>query len=135
MVTVADPYRILGLSHDATNADIKRAYRTLAAKLHPDKLIRAKASDAEIQEATSKFATISAAYTILSDDVRKRQYDHIYKYGGYDDPVEPTTNHRRYSSGRAAPKRQNNGDYHQANGLRPSTTTEATRKRNRLCHL
>lgn len=80
----ADPYHALGVEHDASISDIKRAYRTLASKLHPDRLTRAGATQTEIQEATSKFATISAAYSILSDETRKRQYDHIYKYGGFD---------------------------------------------------
>ena len=56
-------------------------------KLHPDRLIRRGASGAEVQAATAKFATVTAAYSLLSDLARKRQYDHIYKYGGYDNPT------------------------------------------------
>lgn len=56
-------------------------------KLHPDRLIRRGASEAEIRTSTTKFATVTSAYSLLSDPSRKRQYDHIYKYGGFDDPT------------------------------------------------
>ena len=82
---VADPYKALGLGHDASNEDIKKAYRNLAMKLHPDRLTRNKASEEEMREATTKFAAITSAYGILSDQSRKREYDHVYKFGGYDD--------------------------------------------------
>jgi len=82
---VADPYKALGLSHDASQKQIKDSYRRLALRLHPDRLTRQNASDAEIDKATSEFAKVSAAYGLLTDMTRKREYDHIYKYGGYDD--------------------------------------------------
>jgi curved DNA-binding protein CbpA len=117
----ADPYHALGLDHNASISDIKRAYRTLASTLHPDKLTRVRASEKEIQEATNKFAAISSAYSILSDESRKRQYDHIYKYGGFDHlkstPATRSAGHaassaKRYGSG-PAPKRHNTGYAHQ----------------------
>lgn len=82
---VSDPYKELGLAHSATADDIKRAYRMLAMKLHPDRLASRGASESEIKASTARFATITAAYSLLSDPARKRQYDHVYKYGGYDD--------------------------------------------------
>jgi hypothetical protein len=119
----ADPYRTLGLEHSASISEIKRAYRRLAAKYHPDKLVGA--SQVEIQQATSKFAAIAAAYSILSDEGQKRRYDHIYKYGGFDhlDPAKNSnTNHhtRRYGSG-PAPKRHNSGpnNDHSSSGQSP----------------
>jgi curved DNA-binding protein CbpA len=118
MRNTGDPYRALGLSHDATGAEIKRAFRKLAMTCHPDKLIRLKANDDDINKATSRFASIAAAYAILSDDVRKREYDHIYKYGGFDEvgPQENThksifvsPTHQRSGSGGPASKRHNAG--------------------------
>jgi curved DNA-binding protein CbpA len=82
---VPDPYRALGLSHDASQREIKDAYRKLALQLHPDRLTRQHASEAEVDEATTEFAKVAAAYSLLTDAVRKRDYDHIYKYGGFDD--------------------------------------------------
>lgn len=81
---VPDPYKTLGLRHDASDNDIKRAYRKLAMQLHPDRLTRLGVSEAEIRRATAKFAAVTAAHAILKDPVKKRQYDHIYKFGGYD---------------------------------------------------
>ena len=91
---VPDPYRALGLSHDATPMEIKRAYKQLAMRLHPDRLSRTNtASSEDIQLATAKFSKITSAYALLSDDVRKSQYDHIYKYGGYDDNDDGNDHH------------------------------------------
>ena len=86
---VADPYKALGIGHDASTDDIKKAYRSLAMQLHPDRLTRNQASEEEMREATTKFAAITSAYGILSDQSRKSEYDHIYKFGGYDE--EPTS--------------------------------------------
>eukprot|EP00542_Grammatophora_oceanica_P018081 CAMPEP_0194048924 /NCGR_PEP_ID=MMETSP0009_2-20130614/29013_1 /TAXON_ID=210454 /ORGANISM="Grammatophora oceanica, Strain CCMP 410" /LENGTH=256 /DNA_ID=CAMNT_0038694953 /DNA_START=130 /DNA_END=897 /DNA_ORIENTATION=+ len=84
-VMVADPYKALGLPHQATQPQIKVAYRKLAKKYHPDRLTRINASPSERTVAADKFAAVSAAYQLLSDERRKREYDHIYKFGGYDD--------------------------------------------------
>ncbi|CAB9497853.1 homolog subfamily B member 11 [Seminavis robusta] len=82
---VPDPYKALGLAHDATQKEIKCAYRKLALSLHPDRLTRQNATETEMDRATAEFAKVSAAYSLLTDLARKREYDHIYKYGGYDD--------------------------------------------------
>ena len=81
---VSDPYKTLDLPHSATSDDIKRSYRKLALRLHPDRLASRGASEEEIKECTANFARVTAAYSLLSDPARKRQYDHVYKYGGYD---------------------------------------------------
>ncbi len=63
-----DPYKALGVSRDATDAEIKSAYRKLARRFHPD-------LNGSSQTAESRFKEISVAYEILSDKERRRQYD------------------------------------------------------------
>jgi molecular chaperone DnaJ len=60
-----DPYEILGVSRDASADDIKKAYRKLAHKYHPDK----GGGD------EAKFKEINSAYQILSDPTKKQQFD------------------------------------------------------------
>jgi molecular chaperone DnaJ len=62
-----DYYDLLGLSRDASQEEIKRAFHKLALKYHPD---RNKRPDAE-----EKFKEVSEAYAILSDPEKRRQYD------------------------------------------------------------
>ena len=63
-----DYYRILGLASDATSQEIKKAYRKLALKFHPDK-------NPENLFAEDKFKEISLAYEILSDQQKRKNYD------------------------------------------------------------
>jgi len=65
-------YEILGVKKDATDADIKKAYRKLARKHHPD----VNQGD---KTAESKFKEISEAYGILSDADKRKQYDQFGK--------------------------------------------------------
>lgn len=60
-----DYYNILGISKNASREDIKKAYRKLAHKYHPDKKDGNEA----------KFKEVNEAYQILSDDSKKQQYD------------------------------------------------------------
>lgn len=62
-----DYYEVLGVSRNASKEDIKRAYRKLALKYHPD---RNKSPDA-----AEKFKEISEAYAVLSDNEKRMQYD------------------------------------------------------------
>jgi DnaJ-class molecular chaperone len=73
-----DPYKILGLNEGASAADIKKAYRTLALKNHPDK----QCNEADREKASANFSKIAAAYEILSDEEERKQYDMRKKYGG-----------------------------------------------------
>src|SRR3989344_2005095 len=65
MATTKDYYKVLGVDKRATKDDIKRAFRKLAHKYHPDK----GGTD------ESKFKEITEAYSILSDDRKRREYD------------------------------------------------------------
>lgn len=68
-----DLYKILEVSRDADPDDIRKAYRKLALKCHPDK--QAGKSEAEIEIASTKFKAVSEAYEILSDPEKKSKYD------------------------------------------------------------
>ena len=63
-----DPYKLLGVSKSASDKDIKKAYRALAKKWHPDK-------NPGDKKAAERFKEISAAYTLLSDKELRAQYD------------------------------------------------------------
>lgn len=66
-------YNILGLSENANETEIKKAYRSLAVKFHPDKN--------PSPEATLRFTEITEAYDVLSDTKKKFIYDHQwYKF-------------------------------------------------------
>lgn len=64
----ADPYEVLGVERDASEAEIKKAFRKLARELHPD----VNKHDPEAEE---KFKAAAEAYEILSDPERRRTYD------------------------------------------------------------
>lgn len=66
--TKRDYYEVLGISKDADDAAIKKAYRVLAKKYHPDM----NPGDAEAEK---KFKEASEAYAVLSDADKRRQYD------------------------------------------------------------
>jgi curved DNA-binding protein CbpA len=63
-MSTPDYYKTLGVSKNASKADIKKAYRKLALKYHPD---RAKKSNIDPKVAETKFKELSEAYSILSN--------------------------------------------------------------------
>jgi len=74
-----DYYAALGVSKDAAAADIKKAYRKLARKFHPD----ANQGEAAAEE---KFKEISEAYDVLSDPTKRKEYDEaraLFGSGGF----------------------------------------------------
>jgi DnaJ-class molecular chaperone len=63
-----DPYTTLGVARGATEAEIKKAYRTLAKELHPDK-------NKDNPKASERFSKVTAAYDLLSDKNKRAQFD------------------------------------------------------------
>ena len=89
MANKRDYYEVLGVSKNATEQEIKSAYRKLAVRYHPDK--QAGKSDAEKKEAEEKFKECSEAYEVLSDKDKRANYDRFgfdgsqsSGFGGFD---------------------------------------------------
>ncbi|TMW64870.1 hypothetical protein Poli38472_009037 [Pythium oligandrum] len=77
-VTMADDvcyYKVLNVERTATDEEIKKAYRKMAIKYHPDKNLDNK------DEAEAKFKQIGEAYSVLSDEGKRRHYDRFGKAG------------------------------------------------------
>jgi molecular chaperone DnaJ len=71
-----DLYEILGVSKKATDEEIKKAYRKLARKYHPDR----NPDDAAAEE---KFKEVQGAYDVLSDAEKRKEYDEGGRFGGF----------------------------------------------------
>ncbi len=72
-----DYYRILGVSETASTEEIKKAYRKLALRYHPDRVPPDRKKEAE-----ARFKEISEAYYCLSDKRRREEYDALRRSGG-----------------------------------------------------
>jgi molecular chaperone DnaJ len=70
-----DFYKILGVSKDTPEADIKKSYRKLARQFHPD-------SNPGDAKAEAKFKEISEAFSVLSDQEQRKEYDAVRAMGG-----------------------------------------------------
>ena len=76
---IKDYYKILGVSRDADEKTIKKTYRNLAMKYHPDR------NPGKEKEANEKFKEINEAYAVLGDPEKRRQYDQFGMVGDIGD--------------------------------------------------
>jgi DnaJ-class molecular chaperone len=74
-----DPYDVLGVASSASAADIRQAFRRLAARWHPDRN--------PAPEAAARFRDAQAAYELLTDDERRRAHDRMRVRRLLDDPA------------------------------------------------
>src|SRR5688572_15207999 len=91
-----DLYGVLGVARTATDEEIRRAYRKLARKHHPD-------VNPGNKEAEDRFKEVSAAYEVLSDAARRKAYDEFGAdslRGGFD--PDKALAYQRWSEQRAA---------------------------------
>src|SRR5688572_15487437 len=65
---MADPYATLGVAREATEKDIKSAYRKLAKELHPDR-------NKDNPKAAERFSDVTRAYDLLSDKDKRARFD------------------------------------------------------------
>jgi molecular chaperone DnaJ/curved DNA-binding protein len=75
MPQTKDLYEVLGVDEDASQGEIKKAYRRLARKHHPDR-------NPDDPNAEEKFKKIQKAYAILSDEEKRQKYDAQRRFGG-----------------------------------------------------
>ncbi|KAL2086922.1 hypothetical protein ACEWY4_017981 [Coilia grayii] len=83
-----DLYQVLGVARNATQKEIKKAYYQLAKKYHPD-------TNPDDPQAKEKFAKLAEAYEVLSDEVKRRQYD---TYGSADGPGHGSSREQQHWS-------------------------------------
>jgi DnaJ-class molecular chaperone len=91
----ADYYDTLGVKRDASEEDIKKAYRKLARQYHPDR-------NPGDKQAESRFKEVQAAYDVLSDKAKRAQYDrfgHVGPDGGFPGGGGPYTQTFRWGAG------------------------------------
>jgi molecular chaperone DnaJ len=86
---VQDPYELLGVSRNASDAEIRAAFRRMAALHHPDK-------NPNDHAAQQRFADLNRAYQILGDDQKRAAWDRFgeaaFRPGGFDGTGTPFTN-------------------------------------------
>src|SRR3954463_5309748 len=76
MATNKDYYAVLGVSASASQDEIKKQYRKLAAKHHPDK-------NQGDPKAADRFKEISEAYQVIGDAEKRKQYDQMRQLGAF----------------------------------------------------
>ncbi|MCH5597692.1 DnaJ C-terminal domain-containing protein [Niabella ginsengisoli] len=91
-----DYYKVLGIDKNATGDDIKKAYRKLARKHHPD-------LNPNDQEAVKKFQQINEAHEVLSDSEKRKKYDQYGAEWKHADQFEQGRQQRQQQGGRQRP--------------------------------
>ncbi|XP_061686914.1 dnaJ homolog subfamily A member 3, mitochondrial-like [Syngnathoides biaculeatus] len=91
-----DLYEVLGIARTASQKDIKKAYYQLAKKYHPD-------TNPDDPEAKGKFAKLAEAYEVLSDELKRKQYD-MYGAAGFDPNRAGQQQHYRSGSANVDPE-------------------------------
>src|SRR3954467_12228840 len=91
-----DYYKTLGLERGASEDDIKKAFRKLARKYHPDVSKEANAKE--------KFQEVSEAYETLHDKEKRAAYDNLGRHTAGQDFQPPPDWYQRYRAGQAEPE-------------------------------
>ena len=116
MPQVRNYYEMLGVDKNAPSNEIKRAYRTLAIKYHPDRNLGNKAAE-------EKFKDINEAYEVLSDQTRRVQYDDSLKpksfFGRGNNNTNTNNGRPRPNSARPRPGRVVTDDFRPGKTKRP----------------
>jgi len=99
-----DYYSILGIGRNASEEEVKKAYKALAKKWHPDK----NPNNQEV--ATKKFKEVSEAYQILGDSAKRKEYD---RSGGMNSSKQSSSRNRQYGGNR---QHEGNGQQGEAGG-------------------
>jgi len=82
-VVTKNLYEVLRVPEDASEEEIRSAFRRLAKKYHPD------VAEIDRGEAEEIFKEIASAYTVLSDETRRQTYDQNLRFGGFPEQPEP----------------------------------------------
>ncbi|MHA2247544.1 MAG: DnaJ domain-containing protein [Candidatus Hodarchaeales archaeon] len=128
-------YNLLGVKKSASNKDIKKAYRKLALKYHPD---RAKESNIDPKIAEEKFKEIGEAYSVLSDPGKRRQYDQFGPdafsqfgrggKGGFRMDIDPFEIFSQFFGGRGSPFSNRGSPFGGAQSPRKGTNVKISMK-------
>lgn len=89
-----DLYAVLGVSKNASQEEIKTAYRKLAMKYHPDRNPGDKVAE-------EKFKSINAAYDVLGDETKRRSYDGASAFGDWGQTAKGYEGYGSYGAGQS----------------------------------
>lgn len=108
-----DPYDVLGVTPAASRADIKRAYRGLAKRLHPDKQGTRGSTEPQHDDAAAQFRRLTRAYEVLSDPQKRAHHDWLRRQKTPGSATSPNGNgpaaHGAAERASAQPARRHDG--------------------------